>query len=141
MYYKVYPNKYKYRPLNLAHDDIGLMIKFSNFDYINKDSTRYKVVLSGANPLIYNDLKSNQVFFTKLQPGDYSLTISVVKQNKLDTNEQRVLNFSVAYAPWQSPLAYALYLVAIFLILSREFFITGLRVVAVSEGKSVASIL
>jgi CDP-diacylglycerol--glycerol-3-phosphate 3-phosphatidyltransferase len=28
---------------------------------------------------------------------------------------------------------------AIFLILSREFFITGLRVVAVSEGKSVAS--
>ncbi len=28
---------------------------------------------------------------------------------------------------------------AIFLILSREFFITGLRVVAVSEGKNVAS--
>ncbi len=28
---------------------------------------------------------------------------------------------------------------AIFLILSREFFITGLRVVAVSEGKEVAS--
>ncbi|MGB0989323.1 CDP-diacylglycerol--glycerol-3-phosphate 3-phosphatidyltransferase [Arcobacter sp. CECT 8989] len=28
---------------------------------------------------------------------------------------------------------------AVFLILSREFFITGLRVVAVSEGKSVAS--
>lgn len=28
---------------------------------------------------------------------------------------------------------------AIFLILSREFFITGLRVVAVAEGKSVAS--
>jgi CDP-diacylglycerol--glycerol-3-phosphate 3-phosphatidyltransferase len=30
---------------------------------------------------------------------------------------------------------------AIFLILSREFFITGLRVVAVAEGKSVASTL
>ena len=29
--------------------------------------------------------------------------------------------------------------IAIFLILSREFFITGLRVVAVSEGKKVAS--
>ena len=28
---------------------------------------------------------------------------------------------------------------AVFLILSREFFITGLRVVAVSEGKDVAS--
>ena len=28
---------------------------------------------------------------------------------------------------------------AVFLILSREFFITGLRVVAVSEGKNVAS--
>jgi CDP-diacylglycerol--glycerol-3-phosphate 3-phosphatidyltransferase len=28
---------------------------------------------------------------------------------------------------------------AVFLILSREFFITGLRVAAVSEGKSVAS--
>ncbi len=28
---------------------------------------------------------------------------------------------------------------AVFIILSREFFITGLRVVAVSEGKSVAS--
>jgi CDP-diacylglycerol--glycerol-3-phosphate 3-phosphatidyltransferase len=28
---------------------------------------------------------------------------------------------------------------AVFLILSREFFITGLRVVAVSEGKAVAS--
>jgi len=28
---------------------------------------------------------------------------------------------------------------AVFLILSREFFITGLRVVAVAEGKSVAS--
>jgi CDP-diacylglycerol--glycerol-3-phosphate 3-phosphatidyltransferase len=30
---------------------------------------------------------------------------------------------------------------AVFLILSREFFITGLRVVAVSEGKNVASTL
>ncbi len=30
---------------------------------------------------------------------------------------------------------------AVFLILSREFFITGIRVVAVSEGKSVASTL
>jgi len=30
---------------------------------------------------------------------------------------------------------------AVFLILSREFFITGLRVVAVSEGKEVASTL
>ncbi len=30
---------------------------------------------------------------------------------------------------------------AVFLILSREFFITGLRVVAVSEGKDVASTL
>ena len=28
---------------------------------------------------------------------------------------------------------------AVFLILSREFFITGLRVVAVAEGKNVAS--
>ncbi|QBJ73648.1 Sensory box/GGDEF family protein [Pseudoalteromonas carrageenovora] len=130
-----YPNKYKYKPLKLAYDDVGLTVKFSNFDYINKESTRYKVVLSGANPLIYDELKTNQVFFTKLQPGDYSLTVSVVNQNDTSIGEQRSLNFSVAYAPWQSPLAYALYLIGIFLIFFLLFWQYRNRQVAIESAQ------
>ncbi|MBQ4799162.1 EAL domain-containing protein [Pseudoalteromonas sp. MMG006] len=130
-----YPNKYKYKPLELAYDDVGLTVKFSNFDYINKESTRYRVVLSGENPLVYDELKTNQVFFTKLPPGNYSLTISVVKPSSTGMAEQRLLNFSVAYAPWQSPLAYALYLIGMFLILFLLFWQYRNRQVAIENAQ------
>ncbi|ALQ10092.1 diguanylate phosphodiesterase (plasmid) [Pseudoalteromonas sp. Bsw20308] len=116
-----YPNEYTNKPLMLSHKDMGLMISFSIFDYQNKDKVRYKVTLSGPTLLTYDDLKVNKVFFTKLQPGDYSLTVSAYTRDGVNISIPKTLNFNVAYAPWQSPIAYTAYLFGIIIILSLLF--------------------
>ena len=70
------PLKYSNQALKLNHDDMGLTVNFSDFSYPDTNKTFYYVVLDGPTSLTYENLKANQVFFTKLQPGDYSLTIN-----------------------------------------------------------------
>ena len=132
------PSKYSTDPLMLKHDDMGLTVRFSNFDYKNINKTYYKVELTGPSSLSYNDLKSNQVFFTKLQPGDYTLSVSTQQRNGVITSDPIQLKFSVAYAPWQSPIAYTLYFIAIVVILFLFFWQYRSRKIAIEQAHRAA---
>ncbi|WP_249930455.1 EAL domain-containing protein [Pseudoalteromonas sp. S1612] len=132
------PEKYRNEPLKLKHDDMGLTVRFSNFDYKNISKTFYRVELTGPSSLSYNDLKSNQVFFTKLQPGDYVLSVSTQQRNGVVTSEPVRLKFSVAYAPWQSPLAYACYFLAVTIILFLFFWQYRSRKIAIERAHRAA---
>ena len=104
-----HPYKYVDDPLQLTADDMGLEVNFSNFDTINKDKTVYKVTLEGPTSLHYDRLTTNKVFFTKLPPGDYTLSVSSASDLNNIISESRQLRFKVAYATWSSPLAYTCY--------------------------------
>ncbi|XQF94368.1 hypothetical protein ACOBV9_19710 (plasmid) [Pseudoalteromonas espejiana] len=75
---KYFPDKFNIEPLILNNDDMGLEFSFSNFDFNNINNTRYKVTLEGPTPLNYNNLTSNKIFFTKLQPGYIHAECSII---------------------------------------------------------------
>lgn len=129
-----HPQQYNHTPLMLNHDDLGLTVYFSNFDYQNINKTSYNVSLIGPTTLSYNELKANNVFFSKLQPGTYSLVVSATLNGAITTHNSTKLNFTVAYAPWQSPLAYTGYVFIITLVLFIIFWQYRTRKVAIEHA-------
>ncbi|MBW4965865.1 EAL domain-containing protein [Pseudoalteromonas sp. CR1] len=105
------PIKYSNQPLKLNHDDMGLTVSFSDFSYPDTNKTFYYVVLDGPTSLTYENLKANQVFFTKLQPGDYSLTINAHFKDGVIKTQPVKLSINVAHAPWKSPFALFTYII------------------------------
>jgi len=128
------PHKYLNQALELGYEDMGLTVSFSNFSYPNIDKAYYKVILSGPTSLTYEDLQSNQVFFTKLQPGNYSLNISAHNRDGVITSETATLNINVAYAPWKSPFAIAAYVILILAVLFFIFWQYRSRQVAIAQA-------
>ena len=132
------PDKYLNKSLDLSHEDLGLTIKFSNFTYPNEDKTYYKVTLSGPTPLEYQHLKSNHVFFSKLQPGSYSLAISAQSKEGITTSDTVTLTINVGYAPWKSPTAIAAYVILAIITLFLIFWQYRTRQLAISNAHRAA---
>ncbi|WP_394190054.1 EAL domain-containing protein [Pseudoalteromonas atlantica] len=104
-----HPEQYENDVLQLSADDMGLEVSFSNFDFLNIDKTSYKVTLKGPTSFTYDKYKKNKIFFTKLPPGNYQLSIAAYFNNSNGMSKPTKLNFNVAYAPWRSPLALFVY--------------------------------
>lgn len=115
------PLAYSNQPLKLSHDDMGLTVSFSDFSYPDTNKTLYDVVLDGPTSLTYDNLKSNQVFFTKLQPGSYSLTINAHFKDGLIKAPPAKLSMNVAYAPWKSPFAIFTYIIVMLSLFALFF--------------------
>ncbi|KTF17037.1 diguanylate phosphodiesterase [Pseudoalteromonas sp. H105] len=112
-----HPQQFKNDTLQLNADDMGLEVSFSNFDFLNIDKTRYKVTLTGPTAFSYDNYKKNKIFFTKLAPGSYELSIAAYFNNSVGMGKPTTLAFNVAYAPWRSPLALFIYgLISIFIL-------------------------
>ncbi|MGO3784788.1 MAG: EAL domain-containing protein [Pseudoalteromonas prydzensis] len=112
-----HPQQYAKQTLQLTDEDMGLEVSFSNFDFQNIDKTRYKVSLDGPSSLSYDKYTSNKLFFTKLPPGNYTLSIAAYNIDSAGLGDTKTLKFKVAYAPWRSPLAISLYTVILFAVL------------------------
>ncbi len=115
------PLAYSNQPLKLSHDDMGLTVSFSDFSYPDTNKTLYDVVLDGPTSLTYDNLKSNQVFFTKLQPGSYSLTINAHFKDGVIKAQPVKLSMNVAYAPWKSPFAIFTYIIVMLSLFALFF--------------------
>ncbi|WP_105189136.1 EAL domain-containing protein [Pseudoalteromonas sp. T1lg48] len=111
------PSKYANTPLQLQHDDLGLTISFSSFDYIHRDQVRYKISLSGASEFKYPNYASNNLQFATLNPGAHQLSISAFDPVSGKWSRTLHLGIEVAYAPWRSPVAITLYIVISALLL------------------------
>ena len=70
-----YPDFLNEKQLTLAHDDIGLEIKFSNFDFTNQRTSNFSAELTGSENIFLNNLSEKKLFFPRLPPGNYDLTI------------------------------------------------------------------
>lgn len=136
-----HPLKYNNQPLLLAADDIGLEVSFSNFDHHHTDKTQYNVSLTGPTSFNYERLKSNKVFFATLPPGEYRLSVAAYNLGNKILSTPRTLNFKVAYAPWQSPLAISLYVLIVLSILLFMFwqYYARQRLIKQAHAKVIAS--
>lgn len=129
------PNQFATSALQLTHEDMGLEVSFSNFDFQNSAETRYKITLQGPTSLEYDDLKANKIFFTKLPPGNYQLKASAYNFNSATESKPALLNFNVAYAPWKSPYAYAAYILIIITVLCLLFWQYRSRQLAIANAQ------
>ncbi|MFY8275433.1 EAL domain-containing protein [Pseudoalteromonas sp. SSDWG2] len=116
------PALYANKPLVLEHDDVGLTISFSSFDFIHKDQVRYKIALSGASQLKYDEYADNSLQFAKLSPGNHQLSISAYDPVSGSWSRTLHLGIEVKYALWRSPQALSAYIIAIILLIGGWIF-------------------
>jgi diguanylate cyclase (GGDEF)-like protein/PAS domain S-box-containing protein len=104
------------RIVEMKHDDVGLSIKFSNLKFANEHHTQYQYQLIGEQTLSSPPINNNEVFFPKLNPGNYIFSVQNVGSNSSQKFASATLLINVSYPPWQSPRAYYSYAFIIFLI-------------------------
>ncbi|CAH9050518.1 hypothetical protein PSECIP111951_00208 [Pseudoalteromonas holothuriae] len=99
--------------LTLEPNDLGLRIKFSNFDFSNQASYQYHVDLKGPTEMEFDNLKVNYLFFSQLKPGQYTLSIKQQTLGNKTVIASITVPFNVKYSPFNSPIAWTFYLISI----------------------------
>ncbi|ALO44555.1 EAL domain-containing protein [Pseudoalteromonas phenolica] len=108
-----YPSFLEKNVLNLNHDDVGLEIKFTNFDFAHQRKTKFNAHITGSEDVQLKDLDKTKLFFPKLAPGTYNL---IINETSLDGNN--IINslsipIEVDYYFLNSPSAWLIYLIAV----------------------------
>jgi signal transduction histidine kinase/ligand-binding sensor domain-containing protein/DNA-binding response OmpR family regulator len=112
------------RPLNqleqldLNYRDYVVSFEFAALDYRSPSDNRYAYKLDGLDEQWLELGNRNQITFTNLDPGDYTLQVRGSNSDGIWNNEGISLPISVAAPPWKQWWAYALYaLAAAFIII------------------------
>ncbi len=106
----ILPNEYQ---INLAHDDFGIRIDFSNFSYGQTEKPIFKYGF--VDGVSFPETQQNFVTFPRLDSGLYTFKVQVKSAITGEYSRPAVIRLNVNYAPWRSPLAYSFY-VMIFII-------------------------
>ncbi|MFC0119467.1 EAL domain-containing protein [Pseudoalteromonas xiamenensis] len=97
--------------IQLKHDDVGLLIRFSDFDFLDQHNDYYSAKMTGPTNADYHDVKLGKLFFSQLKPGNYQLTLFLKERGSNRELASKSLKISVAHAPYASPLAITAYVV------------------------------
>ena len=100
--------------LTLDHRDLVFSLSFAALDYSYSDSNRYAYFLEGFNRDWIQLGTRREVTFTNLDAGDYVLRVKGSNNDGVWNEEGATLRINIKPAPWKSPMAYALYLLALF---------------------------
>jgi len=103
--------------LTLNHEDIGLELRFSTLEYERQKEVEYEFWLDGADKWTYPLSNINSMQFGKLSPGDYKFNVRAQSPFTGEVGDVSKLNIIVRYAPFNSPIAYLLYLAMLITIL------------------------
>ncbi|MDP4535339.1 EAL domain-containing protein [Alkalimonas collagenimarina] len=96
--------------LTLKHDDYGLQVHISTFNY-QQQSTRYYFQLDGPSKIPEFATRESYLLLPQLLAGNYKLTVRAFDPVTEQYSQTATLRFQVEYAPWTSPLAKLIYLV------------------------------
>ncbi len=107
--------------LELAHDDYGLKIQVSDFNYSTQDDMYYRFDLTGPADLADYVKAGPQLALPNLKPGLYMLNVTAFNPAAEQYSQAAELHINVAYPPWRSPLAYTCY-AAIMLVITLLWF-------------------
>lgn len=103
--------------VNLQYDDVGIRIDFSSLTFNNKKNILFEYKLSGVDNISYPLTTENYITFPSLPSGEHTLKVRVKSIDSQQYSKAFIVNFTVDYAPWSSPLAYFAYALLFFTLL------------------------
>jgi len=107
------------KQLDLSYSDYVVSFEFVALDYRAPDSNRYAYKLEGLDESWIELGNRNQITFTNLDPGAYTLKVRGSNSDGIWNNDGINLPIAVAAPPWQQWWAYALYALATMLIIVK----------------------
>lgn len=96
--------------LALNHDDYGLQLHVSTFNYQQQRATRYNFQLDGPSRIPAFETHQPHLLLPQLLAGTYQLTVRAFDPVSEQYSQNATLKFRVAHAPLTSPLAKLLYM-------------------------------
>ncbi|MGB2739126.1 MAG: EAL domain-containing protein [Cognaticolwellia sp.] len=118
----IFPNN---EQINLAYDDFGIRIEFSDFAFGHNENPVFKYGF--VNGVSFPETQQNFVTFPRLDSGEYTFKVQVKSVITGEYSKPAVIRINVAYAPWRSPLAYSFYTLAIIIAVALWFRTRQLR--------------
>ncbi|WP_404396552.1 EAL domain-containing protein [Pseudoalteromonas phenolica] len=119
--FNFYPDYLSQNKLSLQHDDVGLEIKFSNFDFSHQRNSVFVAELTGSENVSLTNLSKTKLFFPRLAPGNYNITIKELALDGETLIDSITLPVEVEYYFLNSPAAWILYFIAISSILLLSY--------------------
>lgn len=118
----VFPNN---ALINLAYDDFGIRIEFSDFAFGHNENPVFKYGF--VNGVSFPETQQNFVTFPRLDSGEYTFKVQVKSVITGEYSPPAVIRLNVNYAPWRSPLAYSFYALVIIIAVALWFRTRQLR--------------
>ena len=104
------------RRIDLHHDDSNLRIQVRALTYVDPASTRYDFRLVGLEQEPIRSDNGERIW-SSLPAGNFSLQVTARSGNGGEVALNPPIEIKVARAPWNTPLAYAVYAAAVLLLL------------------------
>jgi len=105
-------------PLHFNYDDVGIRFDFSTLSFGDKGKAIYEYALTGKNNITYPPTTKSDITFASLASGKYTLSIKAKSPVTGQYSPEKKLTIYVSYAPWASPVAYLIYSIIVFLVLT-----------------------
>ena len=119
-----YLNVASLNQVDLDHSQSSFSVQFIAPNYINPENTWYKYRLSEVHESWQDLGNSNAINFTKLATGNYQLKIKASSDPDNFSKDYTSLNLNIHPPFWGTPMAYAIYIVALVGLLYLFFLIT-----------------
>jgi len=97
------------KEIQLEHNDVGISFDFSTLSYGSNQNVIYEYQLTGASNVRYPATTDNTITFPSLPSGVHKLSVKAKSPITGEYSAIGQINIRVSYAPWQSPLAYVVY--------------------------------
>ncbi|MEM7081174.1 MAG: two-component regulator propeller domain-containing protein [Pseudomonadota bacterium] len=98
------------RTLDLSHQDDVLSIEYSALDFADPSQNRFAYKLEGFDPEWIEAGNKRHVTYTNLDAGDYRFMVRAANNDGVWQTDEMSLTLSTSPAPWNSPVAYFVYL-------------------------------
>ncbi len=97
--------------INLRHDQNSFSISFCALDYSKYPRVHYWYKLDGVDKDWVDAGTARTVSYTNLPAGHYTFRVKTGSNDSASTQQEKAIKVTVMPAPWNSPWAWALYLI------------------------------
>ncbi|HEY8931590.1 MAG TPA: two-component regulator propeller domain-containing protein [Mucilaginibacter sp.] len=103
------------KSLTLRHAENMFTIEFAALNFLNPDKVSYQYMLQGFDKKwIDADNDSRKATYTNLDAGDYTFKVRAITPSRGDAVSETTLKINVLPPFYKSPVAYVLYVLAVF---------------------------
>jgi len=103
------------KTVQLNYDDVGIRFDFSVLTFQHQD-IMFSYKLMGKDNVSYPDTRDNFITFASLPSGKHTLSVRVRSPFTGEYSPETLIKINVGYAPWASPVAYFLYVLAAIIV-------------------------